>query len=462
MDHAEKVWQAALGELEMQMTRATFNTWLKPTTVISWDQDDFVLGVPNAYIKDWLENRLYVPIKRTLSGIVNRPLNVQFIVWNEDQGIEQTDELPLLSQPQARPPQNGGKPHDEASNGNGNGNGYLSLNARYTFDTFIVGSSNRLAHAAALAVSDSPATAYNPLFLYGGVGLGKTHLLHAIGHSSQAQNLKVLYVSSEQFTNDLINAIRTQNTEKFRAKYRNTDVLLIDDIQFIAGKESTQEEFFHTFNTLHAANKQIVLTSDRPPKSIPTLEERLRSRFEWGLIADIQPPDLETRIAILQSKAASQPVTIPKEVIALIAQRVISNIRELEGALNKIVAYIKLTQIVPSIETLDSCLGDLIESPKTLDTEYVLQVVAKFYHLDVGDLIGPRRSKELVRPRQIAMYLARQETNASLPEIGRLLGDRDHTTILYGISKIEGLLEQDNNLRREVMTIQEQLYSQTK
>ncbi|MBN1581079.1 MAG: chromosomal replication initiator protein DnaA [Anaerolineae bacterium] len=458
MENADKVWQAALGELELQMTRATFNTWLKSTKVVSWDDENFVLGVPNGYIKDWLENRLYTPIQRTVSGILARTIDVQFIVWPDEQDVEQDDDLPLLNK--NLPPE----PQATQSNGHyinghsGNGNGYAFLNPRYTFDTFVVGSSNRLPHAAALAVANSPATAYNPLFLYGGVGLGKTHLLHAIGHSCQKRDLSVLYVSSEQFTNDMIYAIRTQDTEKFRVKYRNPDVLLIDDIQFIAGKESTQEEFFHTFNTLHAANKQIILTSDRPPKAIPTLEERLRSRFEWGLIADIQPPDLETRIAILQFKVSSQKYEISEQVINLIAQRIVSNIRELEGALNKVVAYAKLMNTSPTIDTLEIALRDLIAAPKTLTPDQVLGAVARFYQVSEQKVKGRKRNKDIVRPRQVAMYLMRKETSASLPEIGQVLGGRDHTTVIYGVEKIEGLLEQDNTLRREIMSIKEELY----
>ncbi len=454
MRDAEKVWNAALGELELQMTRATFNTWVKPTTAIAWDGETFVVGAPNGYIKDWLENRLHVPIERTLSGILGRRVAVQFVVWSEERGLDGPDDLPLL-QVSAAPSRSDPGRDDRVARGNG----YMPLNPRYTFETFVVGSSNRLAHAAAMAVSDSPAMAYNPLFLYGGVGLGKTHLLHAIGHRCQGKGLSVLYVSSEQFTNDLINAIRNHTTEEFRVRYRNTDILLIDDIQFIAGKESTQEEFFHTFNTLHASNRQIVLTSDRPPKAIPTLEERLRSRFEWGLTADIQPPDLETRIAILRFKAEQQPVPISDEIINVIAQRVMSNIRELEGVLNKVVAYARLTRAVPDKETVEAALRDLAESPKTLTPEQVITAVARFYRVSEKEIKGRRRSKDIVRPRQVAMYLARQETSASLPEIGVALGGRDHTTVLYGIEKIAGLMEQDNTLRREVTAIREQLYN---
>jgi chromosomal replication initiator protein len=458
MQDAQTIWNAALGELELQMTRATFNTWLKPTSVVSWQQDDFVLGAPNGYIKDWLENRLHTPIERTLTGIVGQPVNVQFVVWAEEQDIDREDTLPLLGN------QDSTTEESESRKPRAVPNGYdrMPLNPRYTFDSFVVGPSNRLAHAAALAVSDTPAAAYNPLFLYGGVGLGKTHLLHAIGHSCERKNLQVLYVSSEQFTNDLINAIRTHNTEDFRLKYRSTDILLIDDIQFIAGKESTQEEFFHTFNTLHAANKQIVLTSDRAPKAIPTLEERLRSRFEWGLLADIQAPDLETRIAILQAKAESQPISVPEELLTMIAQRVVSNIRELEGALNKLVAHSTLTRVPPNEEQLEETLQDIIEVPKTLSVEETIKAVAAFYHVSEKDLCGRRRNREIVRPRQIAMYLARTETQASLPEIGTAIGGRDHTTVLYGVEKIEGQMEEDATLRREIMAIQEQLYSNTR
>jgi chromosomal replication initiator protein len=455
MQSAQNIWNAALGELELQMTKATFNTWVRPTTVVSWQDDNFVLGAPNGYIKDWLENRLHTPIQRTLSGILGQAINVQFIVWTEEQDIDQPDGLPLLSSPNT--PTNDAPQHNDIKS---NDNGHMPLNPKYNFESFVVGPSNRLAHAAALAVSDTPAMAYNPLFLYGGVGLGKTHLLHAIGNSCQRKGLKALYVSSEQFTNDLINAIRTHNTEEFRLKYRNTDILLIDDIQFIAGKESTQEEFFHTFNTLHAANKQIVLSSDRPPKAIPTLEERLRSRFEWGLLADIQPPDLETRIAILQFKAETQPIPISEDLITVIAQRVVSNIRELEGALNKLVAYSTLTRTLPTEAQLEATLQDIIAAPKTLTPEEIIKAVAKFYHVAEKELTGRRRSKDIVRPRQIAMYLARQETQASLPEIGAALGGRDHTTVIYGVEKINGQLEQDNTLRREVISIQEQLYNE--
>ena len=334
-----------------------------------------------------------------------------------------------------------------------------NLNSRYLFDTFVVGPSNRLAHAACQAVTERPASTYNPLFLYGGVGLGKTHLLHAIGHKCQAADLEVLYVSSEQFTNDLINAIRSQDTAVFRDKYRTIDVLLIDDIQFIAGKESTQEEFFHTFNTLHSNSKQIVISSDRPPKSMVTLEERLRSRFEWGLIADIQLPDIETRTAILRAKAETQSISVPNEVLDLIARQVQSNIRELEGALNRVTAYAKLTGSPPNIESASVALADLVARPSSLTMNEILQVVSNFYNLSMDELVSAGRNKQLVKPRQVAMYLAREELPATFPQIGEALGGRDHTTVMYGVEKISREVEQDDNLRREILALREKLYN---
>ena len=336
------------------------------------------------------------------------------------------------------------------------------LNARYTFDRFIVGPSNRLASAASMAVSEHPAQAYNPLFLYGGVGLGKTHLLHAIGNHALDRDpeINVLYITSEKFTNDLINAIRRQQTEEFRIRYRSIDVLLIDDIQFIAGKESTQEEFFHTFNALHSAGKQIVISSDRPPKAILTLEERLRSRFEWGLIVDVQTPDLETRTAILRTKAETMSTHIPAEVIDFLAHRIQSNIRELEGCLNRVVAYAQMTGSSVSIETATSALTELLDTTRRrrLTPDAILKEVAEFYGVDLRALQGRGRSRNVVIPRQVVMYLVREETDASLMDIGRFLGGRDHTTIIYGCDKIGEEVTSNSRLRQEIMTIRDRLY----
>ena len=333
------------------------------------------------------------------------------------------------------------------------------LNPRYTFDTFIVGPSNRLAHAASQAVADNPASAYNPLFIYGGVGLGKTHLLHAAAAVPFERGYNVLYVSSEEFTNDLINSIRSHTTDQFREKYRNIDVLLVDDIQFIAGKESTQEEFFHTFNTLHAANKQIVISSDRPPKAIPTLEERLRSRFEWGLMVDIQPPDLETRTAILRTKAEYATIPVPDEVLDVIATKVQSNIRELEGALNRVVAHASLMRTPLSVSMAHEVLSDMASRPVTVDMKLLVEAVAKFYRLSPDVLLGRSRRADISMPRQVTMYLARRETTLSLPQIGEALGGRDHTTVLYAHDKIADLVERDQQLRRDLTSIREILYN---
>jgi chromosomal replication initiator protein len=333
------------------------------------------------------------------------------------------------------------------------------LNARYTFSTFIVGSGNQLAHAASLAVAEAPGHAYNPLFLYGGVGLGKTHLLHAIGHTALENGMTVLYVSSETFTNEMINAIRYRTNEEFRAKYRSADVLLVDDIQFIAGKDSTEEEFFHTFNSLYESNKQIVMCSDRPPKAIVSLEERLRSRFEWGLIADIQPPDLETRVAILRAKADLSQRMVPDDVIQYLASRVQSNIRELEGSLNRLLAFSQLQRMPLSIDTAKAALANLATDARQqrVSIDDVLNAVAEYYRLSLDDLRGKQRDKHIVVPRQVAMYLMRQETEASLLEIGQSLGGRDHSTVLHGCEKIGREVNENTALRKEVLAIRQQI-----
>ncbi len=458
---ADQVWQSALGQLQLQMTRATFDTWVKDTRVVSRSQNQLVIGTKSAFAKDWLENRLSTTINRTVSNVLGHAVDIQFVV---DPVAEKEGDQPasLLWPVKA----NGGQYGDHSSsNGNGRYRGEkdrLMLNHKYTFDQFIVGASNRLAHAASLAVAEKPAEAYNPLFLYGGVGLGKTHLLQAIAHFALARGKQVIYTSSETFTNDLINAIRSQSTELFREKYRNNDFLLIDDIQFIAGKESTQEEFFHTFNTLHSSGGQIVLSSDRPPKAITTLEDRLRSRFEWGLLADIQPPDLETRIAILRFKAESQGVRVPDDVMEFVARRAQSNIRELEGALNKVLAHAAMVRQPIDIELANQALQDLVSRQSELTISQIVAAVADFYRLEEDVLIQRGRTKEVAAARQMAMYLAREETDASLPQIGEALGGRDHTTVMHGWEKIASQIERDDRLRREMLAIRELIYSKHK
>lgn len=446
---AAQAWQSALGQLQMEMPKASYDTWVRDTRMIRCDEGVITIGVRNAYARDWLDSRLSSTVTRILTGILDRNVEVRFVVAS---GSEEETETASLSTAEPDPAPASVSDLQPASRPRPS-----SLNPRYTFDNFVVGPNNRLAQAAAQAVAENPATAYNPLFLYGGVGLGKTHLLHAIGNACQERGLYVLYVSSEEFTNDLINAIRTHTTPAFREKYRSADLLLIDDIQFIAGKESTQEEFFHTFNTLHGQNKQVILSSDRPPKSLFTLEERLRSRFEWGLTADIQPPDFETRLAILRAKSERLAWKVPADIMDFIARRVQSNIRELEGALNRIVAYAELSGMDLTLQLADSALADLLPQRTDVRPDAVVDVVARTFNLSVDRLLSAERSREVALPRQIAMYLMR-ETNISLPQIGQALGGRDHTTVMYACEKVAGLLQNDERLKRQVAQMRNLLY----
>lgn len=416
--NAEQAWQLALGELQLEMPRASFDTWVRDTRPVSFQNGTLIIGVRNAYARDWLENRLANTVNRLLGGILNGNIAVSFVVFGSEKEADTEETHPA-----------------EAATTDQNTRS-STLNSRYVFDNFVVGSGNRLAHAACLAVAEKPARAYNPLFVYGGVGLGKTHLLHAIGNSCYARGLRVLYVSSEEFTNDLITAIRTHTTQAFREKYRSIDVLLIDDIQFIAGKESTQEEFFHTFNTLHGQDKQIIVSSDRPPKSLVTLEERLRSRFEWGLAADVQPPDLETRLAILRSKAERAGRHVPDEILESIARRVQSNIRELEGALNRVVAFADLSGAALTPSLVEMALADLLPHKKSVPAEKILETVAEIEGVQVDDLLGQSRSAKIAIPRQLAMYILRQYNEISFPQVGQILGGRDHTTVMYATKKV--------------------------
>jgi chromosomal replication initiator protein len=443
---ADEIWQAALGELQLQLTKATFDTWLKNTCAVSYEDGTFVVAVENAFARDWLYNRLMSVVKRTLCTITHSTIELRFVVRSQSQAAPSLSRSLWSEAPGESRAER--KPSTPAP---------ITLNRRYVFDSFIVGSGNRLAHAASVAVAERPATAYNPLFIYGGVGLGKTHLLHAIGHSCIERGLKVLYVTSEQFTNDLISSIRRQSTSAFRSKYRTLDVLLVDDIQFIAGKESTQEEFFHTFNALYEANHQVVISSDCTPKAILTLEERLLSRFEWGLIADIQSPDLETRVAILQSKASSRE-DIPDEILHYIAERVQSNIRELEGSLNRVLAYADLIAAPPDLSVAKQALQgiDPHNSRKPAEDE-IIGAVAAFYQVDAKALKGRGRQRTISLPRQVAMYIMREEGGCSLPHIGKILGGRDHSTVMHGCSKIAEELQRNEQLKRELFAIRQSL-----
>ena len=441
---ASQAWQATLGQLQMEMPKATYDTWVKDTKYIDHSKDTFIIGVQNAYARDWLENRLTSTATKMLSGIMECPQKVVFKLNSREEIIYEPEEEPVYIEEVSAPPRK--------HNG--------SFNARYSFSNFVVGPNNRLAHAASQAVAENPANAYNPLFLYGGVGLGKTHLLHAIGSEIVRRGQNILYVSSEEFTNDLINAIRKHDTSSFRERYRKIDVLLIDDIQFIAGKESTQEEFFHTFNTLHGQNKQIVITSDRPPKAMVTLEERLRSRFEWGLIVDIQPPELETRLAILRSKAERAGRQVENDILEYIAHQIQSNIRELEGALTRVLAFSDLSGKALDLELTKMALVDFLPEIGTPDPNQILNIVAKAYNLTNEELLSRNRSKSIALPRQVAMYLLREVGNASLPQIGQQLGGRDHTTVMYACEKVADLIERDDMFRRQVFQIRDQLFNQ--
>lgn len=440
--NAEKAWEATLGQLKMSMDRQTFTTLLGTAKFVSQTDDTFVISVQNAFTRDWLEQRLTETIVRLLSGLIEVPQQVKFVI-----GTGEREDLPVKSFGESR-----------------DFNAKLTyrsttINSRYTFDNFVIGSSNNLAHAACRAVAEIPSAAYNPLFIYSGVGLGKTHLLHAVGNQVIKNHEKnVLYVSSEEFTNDFISSIQRHENTAFREKYRNADVLLMDDIQFIIGKESTQEEFFHTFNTLYQQDKQIVITSDRSPKSMSTLDERMRSRFEWGLTVDIQSPDLETRIAILSSKADRADRKIPMDVLELIARQIQTNIRELEGALTRVLAVSDLCRRPLDRDLVLMSLADMMPVHSGLKTNDIVSVVAKTFGVSAEKIMSRDRTRDVALSRQVVMYLMREEQNISLPQIGQAMGGRDHSTVIHACEKIAGLLERDNRFRRQFDQVRDQLY----
>lgn len=515
--NAKQIWQTTIEKVQTRVSPAVFTTWFQGTAALSFQDGVFVVRVPTTFAKAHLEGRFIDLIRSILSEVTASPVDVRFVVAREnpDQVGDPVGEIPspshkrsyrlpknrLTSLQQEKSRLDGAAQvstssiapvtsrsvahrrveidesevddHDHyadqrkslyyaknAQPGLLPLGGEGLLNPRYTFSSFIVGKSNQLAHAASLAVAENPGSVYNPLFFYGGVGLGKTHLLHAIGHVGESAGLNVLYVTSEKFTNEIINAIRFQQTEEFRAKYRQIDILLVDDIQFIAGKESTEEEFFHTFNTLHDANKQIVVSSDRPPKAIHSLQDRLRSRFEWGLLADIQPPEYEHRLAILRSKAESLRFAVPASVIEFIARPECNSVRELEGALNRVIAYATLHDAALSVGLAAQALEHIYSEskpPSNLTPAEVLEGVCRYYNVDLERIRGKQREREIVWPRQVAMYLMRQETSASLLQIGMELGGRDHTTIMHGWEKIQGEVANNDRVRREIAAVLESL-----
>lgn len=445
MENLNDLWTKTLTLIEKKVSKPSFDTWLKATQAHSLKGDQLIIIAPNEFARDWLDSRYQVLISETIYDLTGSELQIKFII-PPNQQMEDFD-IDLAFQKTKQMEQ---RAHQEETT-------QSMLNSKYTFDSFVIGAGNRFAHAASLAVAEAPAKAYNPLFIYGGVGLGKTHLMHAIGqyiidHHPQS---KVVYISSEKFTNEFINAIRDNKTVEFRNKYRSVDILLIDDIQFLAGKEQTQEEFFHTFNTLHEENKQIVISSDRPPKEIPTLEDRLRSRFEWGLITDITPPDLETRIAILRKKAKSENLDIPNEVMIYIANQIDTNIRELEGALIRVVAYSSLVNQDMNGELAVEALKDIIPNNKPLmiTIHRIQQVVSGHYGLKIEEFKAKKRTKAIAFPRQIAMYLSRELTDSSLPNIGKEFGGRDHTTVIHAQDKIKKELQKDGNLQKTMKNL---------
>lgn len=444
----EYLWQSCLGELETRFSKPIFEMWIKPMRVERLATDEVTLTVQNAFAKDWAENRLKGTIVATLTHIIGSPIAVRFVIDEAAQMPDESSAAQLENAP-ALLPASQAAPSDDFR--------HTGLNDRYTFEQFVVGATNRFAHAAAQAVAEAPARAYNPLFIYGAVGLGKTHLMHAIGHRVLRSDprSRVVYVSSETFTNEFITAIKNNQTVEFRNRYRTVDVLLIDDIQFLEGKEQTQEEFFHTFNTLHEASKQLVISSDRPPKDIQTLENRLRSRFEWGLLTDIQSPDLETREAILRKKAESDGIDVPHEVTSYIAKIIPSNIRQLEGALIKLTAYASLYKQALTVElAADVLRNEINEMPlRKVTISLIKEKVARFHGITQKELEGQRRDQRLTVPRQIAMYLACDLTNASLPQIAREFGKKDHTTVMYARDKVKQQMERDPEFRSKVRSV---------
>jgi chromosomal replication initiator protein DnaA len=443
------LWQETLEKLKNELSKPSYETWLSSTRLLQIDGEILVISVPNEFAKDWLESRYAPLIRSSVQSILGHSVSLHFIIpsleeslsENQNQAIPESSTIITQTEPIPN-----------------------SLNSKYTFDTFVIGNSNRFAHAASLAVAESPAKSYNPLFIYGGVGLGKTHLMHAIGNHvlQRSPNTRVLYVSSEKFTNELIDAIRDENSIEFRNHYRNVDILLIDDIQFLAGKERTQEEFFHTFNDLHEANKQIIISSDRPPKEIPTLEDRLRSRFEWGLITDIQAPDLETRIAILRKKAKMENLQVPNEVMVYIADKIHSNIRELEGALIRVMAFASLSSLPITTDVAVEALKDIIptNSTKLVTIDIIQQSVAGYFNLSPNEFKAKKRTRAVAFPRQIAMYLSRQLTDASLPKIGDEFGGRDHTTVMHAHEKISQAMQNDPQLQKKINEIIQRIHAE--
>jgi chromosomal replication initiator protein len=457
-DRNKQIWQAVLGELELSLSKASFNTWLKDTFIAEICDGRVVVAVPNTFSQAWLKQKYHSKIYQILQkGIKDRIKDIVYKVQSVKNFQQQQDQLKknITFESKRIGDSYGFKASPLPNTG---------LNPRYTFETFVVGRNSQLAHAASLAVAEKPGKMYNPFFIYGGVGLGKTHLMHAVGHSifKADPSKKIIYVTCEKFTNDFINSISAGKMEQFNNIYRSPDVFLIDDIQFLANKEQTQEIFFHIFNELHQKDKQIIITSDRPPKAIATLEDRLLSRFEWGMIADISQPDLETRIAILQAKCTEKEFALEREIIQFITLNIQNNIRELEGALNKIIAYHQLNKLEPTLENIKKILFSISESSKkggSVTAKQLIEAASNYYELTLDEILGKSREKRLAFPRQIIMYLLREELNYSYPNIGSELGGRDHTTAMHAYDKIKKMVEDDEKLRSEISMLKQKIYA---
>jgi chromosomal replication initiator protein len=443
----QQLWQAILGSLEVSLSKANFNTWFKNTTILERASDHIVIGVPSAFNRDWIAAKYHQEMLKALKSLAPeiKEIKYQLGTLPQNQNTKQNYKT-----------QADNSPNKEAFGTNASG-----INPKYTFETFIIGKNNELAHAASQAVAKNPGTQYNPLFIYGGVGLGKTHLMHGAGHKMLQSNpkTKILYVTSEKFTNDYINAISQKRMEEFKKIYRGIDALLIDDIQFLAGKEGTQEEFFHTFNELRDKGKQIIITSDRLPKDIPAIEQRLVSRFEWGMVADIQAPDLETRMAILRTKMEKKGVSIGEDILFYIAENIQNNVRELEGALNRLAVYQQMENRGLVLEQAKTILSSIVGSKKRVTSvKKIAEMVAEFYNISMEDLLKESRKKEFVKPRQVAMYIIRKELDNSFPSIGDFFGGRDHTTVMHAVEKVENLVSTKESFKQEVDLIMDKLF----
>lgn len=457
----DSLWQVVLGEIELSVSRGNFLTWFKNTELVKSDESVVIIGVPNIFIKQQLERKYNALISEVLGKNGVKPHAIEYKI--STMAIKPTYEDAVIfgaAEVQAQ----GSLPDEPVSKQSGSSLAHSyrqGLNERYTFDNFVVGASNELAFAACQSIAHSPGEKYNPLFLYGGVGIGKTHLIQAVGNALTESNpdFRILYISTEQFVQEFVDALRFRKTADFASYYRSADVLIVDDIQFIAGKEKIQEEFFHTFNALHQANKQIIVSSDKPPKDIPTLEERLRSRFTWGMSIDMQNPDFETRCAIIQSKAQGQGVDLSPEVVEYLSNNIPTNIRELEGALNQLLAFCEMRTLEPSLAVATSLLGNTKTRPKHLSAKQIIEKTSRHFQIPIEDLVGPKRDKDIVVPRQIAMYMLRSELHLSFPKIAKELGRKDHTTAIHSVDKIEKLSRLDPGLRQTIADIKERLYA---